>query len=334
MATESLKPGRAWDATFFEWTRDLQLDKNLKTPARAKGATSSWTGCSVKAQVIPEYPGKGSPADVRGRLQGIARRTGQVMVKITPGKNHSMRNIKDHMAYLAREGEETLRDQNGREINGLEEINDLAWGWQYAGPKMPEHAEHRQAFNIVFSMPEATDERAVYAAAKATSELEFAGHQWAMVQHFDEPHVHCHVIVKAENLDGLRLNPRKADLQRWRERFAHELRERGVEAEATRRGARMQREKANKPWAVTRMQERGQDTHPAPATPNAARIEKWQTTKKKAASSYDKIITALSQSDDVGDRVLAKELQHAVGTVVQENTLQNERSKNIPDRER
>ena len=38
--------------------------------------------------------------------------------------------------------------------------------------------------------------------------------------------------------DGERLNPRKADLQLWRETFAAALRDRGVEAEATPRRAR------------------------------------------------------------------------------------------------
>jgi len=49
-------------------------------------------------------------------------------------------------------------------------------------------------------------------------------------------HPHVHLVVKAEHeYDGSRLNPRKADLQRWRERFAEYLTELGVAATATRR---------------------------------------------------------------------------------------------------
>lgn len=122
-------------------------------------------------------------------------------------------------------------------------------------------------------------------------------------------------------MDGVRLNPRKADLQRWRERFAHELRERGVEAEATRRASRMHQQRINKPWAVTRLEERGEQTHPAPPQPNAVRVEKWQDLETRAASTYDRIIDALQRSDDAVDRVLARELanstvgQQARGTV-------------------
>ena len=52
-------------------------------------------------------------------------------------------------------------------------------------------------------------------------------------------HPHVHLVVKAEHeYDGKRLNPRKADLQRWREKFAQNLTELGVAAAATRRDDR------------------------------------------------------------------------------------------------
>jgi hypothetical protein len=50
--------------------------------------------------------------------------------------------------------------------------------------------------------------------------------------HQANPHVH--ISVRAESKHGKRLNPRKADLHRWRETFAAKLRKRGIEAEATR----------------------------------------------------------------------------------------------------
>lgn len=327
MATQDLRVGRAWDDDFRGWTEELQLGRKQKKPksgskggslAGAVGTASGWTGAKVARREPADYPGKGSKGDVRGRLAGVARGSRQVMVKITPGKNKTMRSVRDHLVYISREGEETVRDQDGNEINGAEAIKELGWGWQHTGPKMPEEAEAKLAFNIMFSMPEGTDEHALYAAVRATAEVEFAGHQWVMVQHFDEPQVHCHVCVKAEGMDGVRLNPRKADLQRWRERFAHELRERGIEAEATRRASRMHQKRINKPWAATRLEERGSPTNPAPARAEKVRVEKWKTTERQAASSYDRIIDALHRSDDAQDRVLAKELEKsAVGSKAQ-----------------
>ena len=309
MATQSLTLGRAWDETFSGWTDELQLGRKSMKPRRASaGSSSGWTGAKVAERVPASYAGQGSRADVRGRLVGIARGGRQVMVKITPGKNKTMRSVREHLAYISRDGEETLRDQDGKEVQGADAVAAFGWGWQHTGPKMPEEAVAKLAFNIVFSMPEGTDEKALYAAVRATAEIEFAGHQWAMVQHFDEPQVHCHVCVKAEGMDGVRLNPRKADLQRWRERFAYELRDRGVEAEATRRASRLHQQRVNKPWQVTRLEDRGEPTNPAPAASLPARVKKWQDTESQAASSYDRIIGALHRSDDAADRILAKEL--------------------------
>lgn len=244
-----------------------------------------------------------------------------------------MRSVRKHLQYIGEDGQGVVYDQDGRAYRGKEEIDDLAWKWQHTGPKMPEETDVRLAFNIVFSMPEGTDERAVYEAVKATAAIEFAGHQWAMGQHFDEPQVHCHVSVKAEGMDGVRLNPRKADLQRWRERFAHELRERGVEAEATRRASRMHQQRMNKPWAVTRLEERGQSTNAAPAQPDAKRVDRWKETEKRAASSYDRIIDALHRSSDAADRVLAKELAESlVGQKARKTVREDNRTK--PDLER
>lgn len=42
-----------------------------------------------------------------------------------------------------------------------------------------------------------------------------------------------HLVVSAHRREGGRLNIRKADLRRWREQFARQLRRQGVEANAT-----------------------------------------------------------------------------------------------------
>lgn len=60
----------------------------------------------------------------------------------------------------------------------------------------------------------------------------------ALYTHTLRPHVH--LTVQAEGLDRTRLNPRPVRLNRCRERFARELRARGVAAEATPRRARGQ----------------------------------------------------------------------------------------------
>jgi hypothetical protein len=312
VATENLKLGRAWDDVFYDWTDGLNLGRKFKKPRKAPASKSVWTGTRVSMHEVADYTGKGSKPDIRARLHGVAKKTTQVMVKITPGKNKTMKSVRDHLAYIARDGEETLQDQDGQEHGGKEALKDVSWDWQHAGPRMEDEAQHKLAFNIMFSMPEGTDEKALYAAVRATAAVEFAGHQWVMVQHFDEPQVHCHVCVKAEGEDGLRLNPRKADLQRWRERFAHELRERGIAAEATRRASRMHQARKDKSWIGTRIEERGGTHKPLEDKTKELRIKRWKDTEAQAASTYDHLIEALHRSSDAADRVLAKALEDSL----------------------
>ena len=56
--------------------------------------------------------------------------------------------------------------------------------------------------------------------------------------HDHQANPHVHISVRAESKHGKRLNPRKADLHRWRETFAEKLRGHGIEAEATRQATR------------------------------------------------------------------------------------------------
>ena len=309
MATERLKLGRAWDDEFNGWTEELLLGRKLKKPRQASTGKSSWTGAALATQSTPEYKGKGSKADVTARLFAMAKGGRQVMVKITGGSK-TAKAMKKHMDYLSREGELELTDQDGNPIKGDDALQQLTWAWEHTGPKIDEGADRKEAFNIVFSMPEGTDPRALADAVRAAAGVEFAGHQWAMVQHFDEPQVHAHVTVKAESLDGRRLNPRKIDLQRWRERFAYELRERGIEAEATRRAPRLRQAKINKPWAVTRLEERGHETHPRPSAPDPAKAEAWTTSFEETLATHGKVVDALNRSSDAQDHTLAQALKN------------------------
>ncbi len=90
----------------------------------------------------------------------------------------------------------------------------------------------------MLSMPRGTDPLTVQRAAREFAKIELADHKYVMVLHDHQANPHVHISVRAESKHGKRLNPRKADLHRWRETFAEKLRERGVEAEATRQATR------------------------------------------------------------------------------------------------
>ena len=77
-------------------------------------------------------------------------------------------------------------------------------------------------------------------AFRATfAKIELSDNKFVMVLHDHQSNPRVHISVRAESKHGKRLNPRKADLHRWRETFAESLRSYGVEAEATRQEGRL-----------------------------------------------------------------------------------------------
>ena len=86
----------------------------------------------------------------------------------------------------------------------------------------------------MLSMPRGTDAADACSARRASSrKAELADHRYVMVLHDHQANPHVHISVRAESKHGKRLNPRKADLHRWRETFAEKLRGWGIEAEAS-----------------------------------------------------------------------------------------------------
>jgi hypothetical protein len=106
------------------------------------------------------------------------------------------------------------------------------------GGRSEDTSDRREAFNIMLSMPRGTDPLSVQWAAREFAKTELADHKYVMVLHDHQANPHVHISVRTESKHGKRLNPRKADLHRWRETFAEKPREGGIETEATRQATR------------------------------------------------------------------------------------------------
>ena len=66
-----------------------------------------------------------------------------------------------HLSYISRHGQLTLEDEHGElhdKQDGLDTVHDL---WAYGYETMPAQSQSREAINIVLSMPEGTEPRAV-----------------------------------------------------------------------------------------------------------------------------------------------------------------------------
>lgn len=184
-------------------------------------------------------------------LRAAALKHPEVMVKIPKrlsANSKGIRGVRSHLDYVSRNGEITLENQDGEKLNGKKSVNSLTDDWKKLG--IPEESRHKEALNIVLSMPAGTPPDAVLNAARTFAAEQFEGHQYAFGLHSDahrpgEPaHPHVHLCVLMRNEFGERLNPRKNDLFEWRVRFAEKLREEGIQCAATRR---QHRGKTHKP---------------------------------------------------------------------------------------
>ncbi|WP_438391709.1 relaxase/mobilization nuclease domain-containing protein [Caballeronia sp. DA-9] len=180
-------------------------------------------------------------ARLRAELARTVRRVPEVMVKITnkASGSNGIGAIRRHLDYISRNGKVELEEQDGQSISGAGALSDLVEEWRRGGWGIPAESRRRETFNILLSMPPGTDREAVRDAAREFARIEFGdNHAYVFAAHNDEAHPHVHLSVQARGRDGRRLNPRKADLQGWRETFAAQLREHGVDANATPRRTR------------------------------------------------------------------------------------------------
>lgn len=190
--------------------------------------------------------GRLTPA-MRAKLERIVKRAPEVMVKIT-GRTKSVEHLESHLEYITRNGELTGETEQGALLAGRAGLKDLQSRW--ADDASLDNGRRRDgslSVNVILSMPAGTDEAAVKDAARAFAIETFGhNHDYVFVQHLEDKHPHVHLTVRSLGHHGKRLNPRKADLQVWRERFAGELRLRGIAAEATPRRTRGKVRKADR----------------------------------------------------------------------------------------
>lgn len=103
------------------------------------------------------------------------------------------------------------------------------------------------------------------------------------------------------------VNPRKADLHRWRETLAEKLRDRGAEADATRRRSR----NYDPQWRI-KAREDGQLLRPRPERKTGLAAN---ATRAAAAKAWRHIAAALGASADPNERRLSAAVGRHLGAI-------------------
>jgi len=244
---------------------------------------------------------------IRSRIEATVRRAPQVMVKVTGG-GRGMKAIAAHFRYISKNGQLQIEDDRGNVERGRDVLAGIERQWRYGGAYSDDVGHRREAFNVMLSMPKGTDPLILQKAAREFAKIEFGDHRYVMVLHTHQANPHVHLSVKAESKHGERLNPRKADLHRWRETFAERLREWGIDAEATRQAVRGAVRNYPELWRKKAAEEgRARVARPERKVGDAA-----LASRRSAGQAWGAIATALRASPDPKDQRLAQDIERFV----------------------
>ncbi len=240
---------------------------------------------------------------IRRRIEATVRRVPQVMVKVTGG-GRGIKAIAAHFRYISKNGRLDVEDENGTKLQGRGAVHELAEDWRFGGSYIGDESPRREAFNIMLSMPRGTDAQIVLRAAREFAREELAEHKYVMVLHEHQANPHVHISVRAESGQGRRLNPRKADLHRWREVFAEKLRGWGIEAEATRQATRGRNRNFDPLWRIKARE----DGRLRTSRPTAKSNPQARATRAEAVEAWMQVGRALATSAAKADRDLARSI--------------------------
>ena len=261
----------------------------------------------VRSRTPRLYSPRARAEAIRMRIEATLRRAPQVVVKVTGG-GRGMKAIAAHFRYITRNGRIPIEDDRGVVEQGKSALKDIERQWQFGGAYIADVGDRREAFNVMLSMPQGTDPLTLQRAAREFARIELAGHTYVMVLHDHQANPHVHLSVKAESQEGRRLNPRKADLHRWRETFAEQLRELGIDAEASRQVTRGVYRNQDVLWRIKAEREgRLRVRRPEAKGGTAARLS-----RDAAREAWTRIGIALANSDSQDDRRLAERLAQFV----------------------
>lgn len=254
-------------------------------------------------------------SEIRAQITRTAKKSPEVMVKITSNKNagKGMAAIRNHLDYIARNGKVILEDHEGRTLNSRADLKDLTEDWSQ---DIPEVSKRREAINVMFSMKNGTPSNEVKEAVREYLTEEFGGkHEYVYALHTDTDHPHVHVVIKIAPIrkKDKRLNPRKHDLQRWREGFAENLRKLGIDANATPRKTRGVVQQPLHQYQIHKLAREAEVSKNAmqlkPRSLSLSESKKiLATNPSQETQAWANIASALASSPARSDRALAKDV--------------------------
>lgn len=163
----------------------------------------------------------------------IARGDAQAVVRILSFRRGTAAVLRT-ARYIAGKASGALLVEGGDEL-AYAALPDLVDDWSR---DFARRANGRDVMHLEVSAPPGMNRVALRAAAATFAESVFGERQYLLAEHRDTAHPHCHLLVKLGGSHRDRLDPRKADLARWREAFASAARDQGLALAASSCAAR------------------------------------------------------------------------------------------------
>lgn len=180
----------------------------------------------------------GGDAYQKGVKQRIASKgaSREVMVKIT-GNAKTAKGIKNSINYISRDADLKLRDDEGREYEGGNDMSD-AYDYMISpedrlridDDKNP-NISHNMMFNT--NAVVGVSQEDMLDSVQSVIKEKYPDNRFIMAYHKDTDNPHVHVVLRIPDNSGVRINIRKADLRDLRSGFAHKLQEKGYNVKAT-----------------------------------------------------------------------------------------------------
>jgi len=222
----------------------------------------------VKAKQRGKMPsafkgGQGAGSSNQRRLRtAITSKYGQAVVKVI-SYGRGKESARNQLNYISRRGDLELEGRDGTVVEGSEAVEELAKDW---ARDFDNKANSRNLVHIVLSTPKGTSRTAAHESVRDFARNVFAdNYDYMLVRHDDTDNPHSHLLVKMRGDDGIKLDPRKADLKAWREEYARCASRHGIKLDASSRLSRGQGKRGKK-MAVVKMKARGEMSYAEKAT--------------------------------------------------------------------
>lgn len=180
---------------------------------------------------------------------GAIKRIPEVYVHFGKADVKSFVHICKAADYISRNGKLILEDQDGAVYSSKNEYRPVLEYWQQK-QSIPEYTDrYAHARRIILSMPKGTDEKKFELACREWAKNSLQNYDWLMAFHTESSdkrthQPHCHILLRTKGKDGTRIHLNNEERDVLREYFAVCLRNRGIQANATKRISRGKTQKS------------------------------------------------------------------------------------------